>query len=333
MKLSICIATYNRARVIGQTIESIAPQLSEDCELVIADGASPDNTASVVRSYADSNPQIRYVQLPKKGGVDRDYCLCVEAARGEFCWLLSDDDLLTPDAVARVLAQLDSHIDLLIANASTHGPDFQETFQERRMPIREDRTFTPDRMADFAKLAGDYLTFIGGVVIRKSVWLARDPEPYIGTEFIHVGMIFQGLFKGSIHVLAEPVIRIRYGVAQWGSRGFEIWMFKWPSLIWNLGLLPEETRTAITPAEPWRRITRLAVFKARGLYTTKQYVALLRSQRIRPHHRILIYLLAAFPDRLYIRIMRRLFPLVAPHDRMLRMEMDAALLRLDSNKN
>ena len=26
MKLSICIATYNRARIIGQTIESIAPQ-------------------------------------------------------------------------------------------------------------------------------------------------------------------------------------------------------------------------------------------------------------------------------------------------------------------
>jgi glycosyltransferase involved in cell wall biosynthesis len=332
MKLSICIATYNRARVIGQTIESIAPQLSDDCELVIADGASPDNTASVVRSYAESNPQIRYVQLPKKGGVDRDYCLCVEAARGEFCWLLSDDDLLTPDAVARVLAQLDSHIDLLIANASTHGPDFQETFQERRMPIREDRTFTPDRLADFAKLAGDYLTFIGGVVIRRSVWLARDPEPYIGTEFIHVGMIFQAPFSGSIRVLAEPVIRIRYGVAQWGSRGFEIWMFKWPGLIWSLELIPEASRAAITPAKPWTRITRLAIFKARGLYTSKEYQTFLRGQRLGGFPRTIMHLLAIFPDRLYIRIMRRVIPLVAPKDLMLQMEMDAALKRFEPAK-
>ena len=140
-------------------------------------------------------------------------------------------------------------------------------------------------------------------------------------------MIFQAPFAGSICVLAEPVIRIRYGVAQWGSRGFEIWMFKWPGLIWSLTSIPEETRASITPANPWTRITRLAIFKARGLYSSKEYNTFLRGQRLGSVSRRIMHLLAIFPDRLYIRIMRRVIPLVAPKDLMLQMEMDAALKR------
>ena len=41
--LSICISTFNRARYIGETVESIVSQLSDSVELVVLDGASPDD--------------------------------------------------------------------------------------------------------------------------------------------------------------------------------------------------------------------------------------------------------------------------------------------------
>ena len=50
--LSICIATYNRASYIGETLDSIIPQLDDDVELLVVDGASTDNTEDVVRKYA-----------------------------------------------------------------------------------------------------------------------------------------------------------------------------------------------------------------------------------------------------------------------------------------
>ncbi len=51
--LSICIATYNRAEYIGETLESIIPQVTDEVEIVIVDGASTDNTSSVVKHYIE----------------------------------------------------------------------------------------------------------------------------------------------------------------------------------------------------------------------------------------------------------------------------------------
>ena len=102
--LTICIATYNRADHIAETMESIIPQLSDDVELLVVDGASTDNTEEIVRPYADHDQRIRYVRLAKKGGVDQDYCKSVELARGKYCWLFTYDDLIKPGSVAAVLA-------------------------------------------------------------------------------------------------------------------------------------------------------------------------------------------------------------------------------------
>ena len=100
--LSICIATYNRAGFIGETLDSIIAQMDDDVEILVVDGASTDNTEGIMREYTQKESRIRYVRLSAKGGVDQDYDKSVELARGEFCWLFTDDDLLKPGAVAAV---------------------------------------------------------------------------------------------------------------------------------------------------------------------------------------------------------------------------------------
>src|SRR3989442_15786016 len=69
-KLSICIATLNRAAFIGQTLESIIGQATDEVEIVVADGASSDNTEEVVRSYQRRFPRLNYLRLEARGGVD-----------------------------------------------------------------------------------------------------------------------------------------------------------------------------------------------------------------------------------------------------------------------
>ena len=76
--LSICIATYNRAGYIGETLDSSIPQLDDDVELLVVDGASTDNTEDVVRQFAQRETRIRYVRLSTKGGVDEDYDKSIE---------------------------------------------------------------------------------------------------------------------------------------------------------------------------------------------------------------------------------------------------------------
>lgn len=268
--LSICIATYNRAGFIAETLDSIVGQLEPFVELLVVDGASPDTTESVVAPYAARNAAVRYFREAVNSGVDADYDKAVAYARGTYCWLMTDDDLLEPGAIRRVLAALADGPDLVVANARVMTADFAAVLVPRSLPFDDDRRYNSGSGALFEDVA-DYLSFIGGVVVRRELWLQRDRASFYGTVFIHIGVLFQSPPIGRVTVISEPLIRIRYGNAMWTSRGFEIWMFKWPKLIWSFDGYAADARARITSREPWRRIRRLVHARAIGSYSIVEY--------------------------------------------------------------
>ncbi|HYJ85605.1 MAG TPA: glycosyltransferase family 2 protein [Pyrinomonadaceae bacterium] len=312
VRLSICIATYNRADVIAQTLESILPQLREGVELLVVDGASPDATESVVNSQFKGRIDCRYVRLPAKGGLDQDYCLAVEHAQGEYCWLMTDDDVLKPHAINRVMEALQANPDLLVVNAEVAGPDLKTILTARLLKIKGNREFGLSQGAELLALAGSLLSFIGAVVVRRDVWLTRDPKPYLGSEFVHVGMIFQAPLERGARLLAQPQVRIRYGRALWSPRAFEIWMFKWPQLVWGLPAISDEAKKAVCPRNPWKRTVALAVMKAMGCYTLAEYRQWLKPLKLGTFTRLRLAGIAAFPDSLFNALMQMLLPLVIP---------------------
>jgi abequosyltransferase len=269
--LTICIATYNRAGFIGQTIESIIPQLSDDVELLVVDGASTDETEYVVSGYVAVDNRVRYIRLAEKGGVDQDYCKSVELARGEYCWLFTDDDLLKPGAVAAVTAAICAGNCLIVVNAEVSNGDFTEILMPKRISANKNRQFSPDSMESLFEYVASYLSFIGAVVIKRDVWLARQKEQYFGTEFVHIGVIFQKLLPGPAIVISEPYISIRYGNGQWKPRGFEVWMIKWPRLIWTFTQFSSRSRKFIVRREPWKNLAVLLYERGIGAYALMHY--------------------------------------------------------------
>src|SRR5688572_31057917 len=172
-RISICIATYNRGRFIAETLDSIVPQLVPTVEVVVVDGGSIDDTASVVEPYLRANRALRYVREAVNSGVDRDYDKAVSYARGEYCWLMTDDDLLEPDAIACVLSALDAAPDLVVVNAQVQTADLSGTLMHRFLAFQADREYSSGSEEFFADVA-NYLSFIGGVVIRRMAWLERN---------------------------------------------------------------------------------------------------------------------------------------------------------------
>jgi len=271
--LSICIATRNRAEFICETLTSILTQVDDhrnSVEVLVCDGASSDGTAEAVERMAAANPALRLLRQGQNGGVDKDYDLAVIAAQGHHVWLMTDDDTLEPGAVARVLAACHQGHQLIVVDALVCGPDLQQVLQPRRLPFGGERVYAagaPELLADL----GDHLTFIGSVVIRRDLWLAREREPYYGSLFIHVGVIFQAALPGSALAIGEPLVRIRYGLGGWKPRRFEVWMFLWPQLIWSFAGYPASTRQQVVAQEPWRRIQVLANYRAKGAYGLAEY--------------------------------------------------------------
>ncbi len=303
--LSICIATYNRAKFIGPTLESIVSQVEEGVEILVVDGASPDNTEEVVRKYQQKCPRLRYVRLPVKGGVDQDYDRSVELARGDYCWLFTDDDLLKPGAVLAVLDAVKQGYSLVIANAEIRNMDLSRLLVERKLSLMEDSVYEdiPADKERFLAEVGDYLTFIGGVVINRELWLSRVRAKYYGSRFIHVGVIFQSPLPGRILALATPQIVIRLGNAEWSRLSFEIWMFKWPDLIWSFVDFSNESKRVVCRPNPWRRLHTFVYYRALEVYSLDEYDKFLAQRLNSGWKRLVARLIAVMPVRLAYALM------------------------------
>jgi abequosyltransferase len=270
--LSICIATYNRAKYIGETLESIIPQVTDEVEIVIVDGASTDETDTVVERYVEVCRQIRYIRLPTKGGVDQDYCAAVEHAQGKMCWLFPDDDLLRPSAINAVLLEVCKGYSLIIVNAQIVSTDSSKILENKRLQIDANEIYDELKFERLFQRVIPYISFIGCVIIDRDLWLQREKKQYFGTEFIHVGVVFQAPLPTSTLVIAEPYIAIRYGNSQWTARALEIWMFKWPNLIGSFEHIPKKVRLEHQVTKPWQKLKHIIVFRAIGAYSLKEYL-------------------------------------------------------------
>lgn len=271
--MSICIPTLNRGRFIGETLDNILPQLTDDVEVVIVDGGSTDDTQEVVALRASRCPDLRYIRrdatggAPSNEGFDRDCDFAVEQARGVYCWLFTDDDLFAPGAVARILQELRTATpDLLIVDAEVRDVYLTEVFESRRLPFEGVRDYDLGDADSFMADVGNSLTFVGVVIVRRAVWLARDRRSFYGSGFIHVGVLLQSPMH-AIRVVGEPLVLIRMGNAAWSKRAFDIWMVQWPRLIWSFGGYSDEAKARVAAREPWRERAQLLQYRAYGSFT------------------------------------------------------------------
>jgi glycosyltransferase involved in cell wall biosynthesis len=87
--ISIITVTYNAARVLEYTIQSVISQTFTNYEYIIIDGGSTDGTLDIIRKY---QPHIRYwVSEPDKGLYDA-MNKGLLAAWGEYVWFMNAGD-------------------------------------------------------------------------------------------------------------------------------------------------------------------------------------------------------------------------------------------------
>ncbi len=203
IKLSICIPTYNFGQFIGQTLESIMPQVVDGVEVVILDGGSTDDTAAVVRAFQEACPALRYERREERGGIDRDMARTVELARGEYCWLFSSDDTMKPGAVRQVLDEIESGLDVYIGGLTLCTYDMHPLRNQPILDLPAGTTFdlggTDDRRLYFehAQTTTALFSFLGSMIFKKARWDAVPlDEDFVGSCWAHVARIFRLIPSG-----------------------------------------------------------------------------------------------------------------------------------------
>lgn len=92
--VSIIIPTYNRANLIGKSIDSVLNQTFKDFEVIIVDDGSTDDTKNVVESFNDI--RIIYIRNKKNKGACFARNIGIKIAKGEFIAFQDSDDEWLP---------------------------------------------------------------------------------------------------------------------------------------------------------------------------------------------------------------------------------------------
>ena len=95
--VSIIIPTYNRAHLIGETLDSILAQTYANWECIVVDDGSTDKTSELMAAYCKKDMRFQYHHRPKDRPKGANACrnYGFELSKGEYIQYLDSDDLIS----------------------------------------------------------------------------------------------------------------------------------------------------------------------------------------------------------------------------------------------
>ena len=206
--LSITIPTYNRVRLLTQTLNQLLPQLNPAVEVVICDNHSTDATPAYL---ATLNPQIRYVRQPMNIGPDGNVLSCLREAKGEYVWLLCDDDLPCSNAVPEILKVIRSGTKPGLISLRATGCDIRmSNFDPALVKTGWDLL---DRDA-FLNATGEMLTFASITIPKTNVIDFKFLESHFGTFLVPAALALQTAGTSNCIMMSQkPLLFARGGNA------------------------------------------------------------------------------------------------------------------------
>ena len=189
--LSICIPTYNRAKILDRALENIERELKSidinEIELVIFNNCSKDDTQEIVYKYINKGLPIKYSKNEVNVGADGNFKNCFEAAKGQYLWLLSDDDHLKEKSLSYVL-------DLL--RGTNYG------LIHFKVDTKENKgTKVYNNSYSFLSDVNYLITFISANIVNTKFIKEINLSKYIGTSLIQLPVYLLTAKKQSKNII------------------------------------------------------------------------------------------------------------------------------------
>jgi glycosyltransferase involved in cell wall biosynthesis len=172
--VSIIIPTYNRKHYIADAIDSCLAQTYPNCEIIVVDDGSTDDTEAFLRNRYGG--QIRYIYQDNQGpAIARN--TGIATAKGELIQFCDADDQLVKNKIQRCVDYLLAYPTVAVVHTY-----YQFVASDGKTPLETPPfpQFTDNLFCELLKLTGNHI-LISSTIVRKSALddvgvFADDPE-------------------------------------------------------------------------------------------------------------------------------------------------------------
>ncbi len=189
-KLGICIITYNRAKLLKRTLNTLlaADSPVKDCKITVLSNHSSDDTPNVVMALQTGHSNLLYRENTYNVGLSGNICKAMELADKEYHWNLCDDDLFDWQNWAEVESEIENKTPVICVS--------------NYMIAEKYRTRTDYQLAQ--------MSFLPATIIRKELYTdttIRNAFDSIFTLFPHMAPIVAFINAGGrIHVISREIV-------------------------------------------------------------------------------------------------------------------------------
>ncbi|PCJ29321.1 MAG: hypothetical protein COA99_19550 [Moraxellaceae bacterium] len=213
--LSIVIPTYERPHVLNSTLECLLNQIeyiNNEIEIIVVDNGS--KTYNILEIFSSKKfERFNFFRNEENLGIDGNVKKCIEYSNGNFVWLLSDDDLLYPNSVKKIMNSLKQNLDrgLFVLN--------YDVYDEKCENIIYRNIVNKDLNDDSTVIS--QLTFISINIINKSLLDEKVDlnsfDKYLGTLYYHMSIsIYLAAASGYIFI-NTPFVKFRSSCSNLGG--------------------------------------------------------------------------------------------------------------------
>lgn len=132
--ISVIIPTYNRARTIKKSIESVLNQSIRVKEVIVSDDGSSDDTEQIVATIDDK--RIIFLKAETNNGACHARNKGIETASSEYIAFQDSDDIWLPNKLERnVEIIVQNKVDVVVSNHNIISENGQRFFSERKSAL------------------------------------------------------------------------------------------------------------------------------------------------------------------------------------------------------
>jgi hypothetical protein len=270
--LTIAIPSNNKTELLALAIGSIVSQFSNenDCEICISDNSIDNSTERLIREKYLSMHQVSYNRTLDAPSLDENVNKVVQLSKGKYVWIFGDDDLIVEGALDKVINHLiDFSPDILILNSLSF--DKSGVIEDSRTVLEKSKNYGPTDNDIFLTELGGYLTYVGGIVIRRELWIKYFRSEMVGSYFAHIDAVCTAKVDRTAAYISDPCIQMRLHNQTWTSKHYQIWNILFPKTIWGLSGYSEFAKSSVTPQILINSLKAMLSSRAYGRFNIKIY--------------------------------------------------------------